>query len=271
MTAERIGDLQAIDIHGHFGVYTGAKTDLINGFYSGGIDVVLRRARLARIGHTFISPLAAMFPQSVADALAANADFAAAVGGYPAFSQWAVLDPRKPGSFDQVEELLKTPKCIGIKIHPEQHVYPIKEHGRRIFEFAARLGAVVQSHSGGLLSMPEDFVPFADEFPGATLILSHIGWSPDVDLTHQVKAMTMSRHGNICADTSSSFSITSNLIEWAVREAGAERVFFGSDTPLYFSPMQRERIDSAEIDDRSKRLILRGNAERLFKIGGHNT
>jgi hypothetical protein len=83
-------------------------------------------------------------------------------------------------------------------------------------------------------------------------------------MTRQVKAIQMSKHGNIYADTSSSMSITSNLIEWAVAEIGPERILFGSDTPLYFSPVQRARIDHAEISDEAKQLILRGNAERLF-------
>ncbi len=49
-------------------------------------------------------------------------------------------------------------------------------------------------------------------------------------------------------------------IEWAVKEVGAEKVLFGTDTPLYFSPMQRARIDNAEISDEEKILILRNNA-----------
>ena len=259
-----VESILAIDIHGHFGRYKAAKLDLIDGFYSGEIDVVVRRAAAARIEHTFVSPLAAMFPKEGCDSLAANKDFAAKVGDYPGIFQWAVLDPRKPEAFSQVEELLRTPKCVGIKIHPEQHEYRIKEHGEKIFAFAARHGAVVQSHSGGILSLPEDFVEFADAYPEVTLILAHIGWNPDGDLTHQVRAMGMGRHGNICADTSSSYSITSNLIEWAVREAGPERVFFGTDTPLYFAAMQRARINSAEVSDEAKRMILRGNAERAF-------
>jgi len=66
------------------------------------------------------------------------------------------------------------------------------------------------------------------------------------------------------ADTSSARSIMPNLIEWAVKEVGAERVLFGTDTPLYSTAMQRARINHADLSDADKRLILRDNAVKLF-------
>jgi predicted TIM-barrel fold metal-dependent hydrolase len=128
---------------------------------------------------------------------------------------------------------------------------------------------VLISHSGGEPSLPADFIPFADAFPEVRFILAHLGWNLDGDLTRQVRAAQLSQHGNVYIDTSSSMSITSRLIEWAVREIGPERILFGTDTPLYFSPMQRARINNAEIEDDAKRMILRENAERLFgaKLG----
>jgi predicted TIM-barrel fold metal-dependent hydrolase len=41
---------------------------------------------------------------------------------------------------------------------------------------------------------------------------------------------------------------------------------FGTDTPLYFTAMQRIRIDCAEISDSDKRLILRENALKLLEL-----
>ena len=56
------------------------------------------------------------------------------------------------------------------------------------------------------------------------------------------------------------------LLEWAVAEVGSDRILFGSDAPLYSTAMQRARIDSAEISDADKRMVLCGNAQRLLKI-----
>ncbi len=96
------------------------------------------------------------------------------------------------------------------------------------------------------------------------LIIAHLGCGWDGDLTHQVRAIQQSKHGNLFTDTSSAKSITPNLIEWALREIGADRILFGTDTPLYFAPMQRARIDHAEISEQEKRLILCENAMRML-------
>ncbi|OGD21197.1 MAG: hypothetical protein A2W03_10505 [Candidatus Aminicenantes bacterium RBG_16_63_16] len=264
-----VRSIRAIDIHGHLGRYRGSKLEVIDGFYSGVPEDVLRRAERARVEFTFVSPLQGLFTQFGDDPVRANNELAADIGQYPGLFQWAVVDPTRPETFGQAAGILKTPRCIGIKVHPDFHGYAIKEHGAKIFEFAAATGAVILSHSGGDPSLPPDFLPFADSFPEVTFIFAHLGWSLDGDLTRQVRAVAASRHGNVHVDTSSSFSITSNLIEWGVREVGPEKILFGTDTPLYFSPMQRARIDTAEIDDASKGLILRKNAERLFgaKLG----
>ncbi len=107
---------------------------------------------------------------------------------------------------------------------------------------------------------------FANDYPEMRLILAHLGCGWDGDLTHQVRAIQQSRHGNVFVDTSSARSITPNLIEWAVREIGAERILYGTDTPLYFAPVQRARIDHADLSEHDRRLILRDNAIRLLGL-----
>lgn len=56
------------------------------------------------------------------------------------------------------------------------------------------------------------------------------------------------------------------LIEWAVEQIGADRILYGTDTPLHFAPAQRARIDQAELDDQDKQVILRDNAIKLLNI-----
>lgn len=256
--------IRAIDVHGHYGRSTDQKSPRANRFMTGTPAEVARRAQTAGIALTFVSPLAGLMIQSHDDVERANRNAARAVARHPALRQWVILDPLNPRTFDQARDLLADPRCVGIKMHPEQHKYPIRKHGRRIFEFAERQRAVLSTHSGQALSMPADFLPFANAFPGVTLILAHLGYGHDEDLSHQVRAIARARHANIYADTSSARSIFPNLIEWAVREIGPDRLLFGTDTPLYFAPMMRARIDFADIRPRDKSLILRGNAMRLF-------
>ncbi len=262
--------IQAIDVHAHFGRYEREAADLANELMTGDADVVAERARRANVRLTIVSPLEALLPRGKADAVVGNRNAARIVAAAPGLLQYVVIDPRRAETFQQAKEMLQLPTCVGIKIHPEEHVYPIQEHGAAIFEFAARHQAVVLSHSSERNSLASELVVFANQFPEMKLILAHIGCGWDGDYSHQVRAIQQSRHGNVFADTSSARSITPNLIEWAVREVGAERVLFGTDSPLYHTSMQRIRIDHADLTDREKRLILCENAERLFELSAQS-
>jgi uncharacterized protein len=262
-----ISAIPAIDVHGHYGQYLRAgQGTLIDRFCSGDAEEVVRRAKAVHIQLTIVSPLSALLPRLEGDAVAGNIEAARVVAATPGLKQYVVIDPRRPETFAQADEMLKQPQCAGIKIHPEEHGYPIHEHGAAIFEFAARHKAIVLTHSSEQNSLAENFIPWANEFPEIRLILAHIGCGWDGDVTHQVRAIQKSRHGNVYADTSSARSILPGLIEWAVGEIGADRVLFGTDTPLYHAAMQRSRIEHADLNEADKRRILRENAVRLFKL-----
>ena len=258
--------INAIDVHAHFGRYDRGKQDIVNDFMTGDAELVVRRAHQANTRLTIVSPLEALLPRFGGDAIAGNINAARIVSQTEGLLQWVVIDPAKPETYAQAEEMLQLPKCVGIKLHPEEHGYPIREHGRALFEFAAKHRAVVLAHSSEQNSLAADFMTFANAFPEMTLILAHIGCGWDGDLTHQVRALEQCKHGNVFADTSSARSITPGLIEWAVRAVGAERILYGTDSPLYFAPMQRARIDHADLSDQEKRLILCDNAMRLFRL-----
>lgn len=257
--------IPAIDVHGHYGQYVGdGSNTLADALYSGDAADVVRRASAANIELTIVSPLTALKPRFQADSVAGNIEAAAVVAETPGLKQYVVIDPLHPQTYAQAEEMLAQPQCVGIKLHPEEHGYQIRDHARTIFEFAALHNAVMLTHSSEQNSLAADFIPWANEFPEIRLILAHIGCGWDGDLTHQVRAIQQSRHGNVFADTSSARSITPGLIEWAVGEIGAELVLFGTDTPLYHAAMQRSRIDHADLPEQAKRQILRENALRLF-------
>lgn len=259
--------IEAIDVHGHYGRYERGGKEGSDEFMSGSADIVVARAGEAHIRLTVVSPLLALLPRFGGNPIAGNLEAEQVVAGADGLLQWVVIDPNRAETYRQAERLLELPKCVGIKIHPEEHGYPIAEHGRAIFEFAAARRAVILAHSSEKNSLAADYVVLANDYPEVTLIIAHLGCGWDGDLTHQVRAIQQNRCGNLYTDTSSAKSITPRLIEWGVREVGAERILFGTDTPLYFTAMQRARIDHAELTDREKRLILHENAERLLGLG----
>jgi len=265
-------EIQAIDVHAHYGNPIRPQAQFLCRLMSGDAGCVVRRARKNNIQLTAVSPLRGLMPRGrgKSDVLGGNEEAVRTVSETEGLVQWVVVDPTRPETFEQAKEILALPQCAGIKIHPVEHCYPIREYGAVIFEFAAKHGAVILTHSGEQNSLPADFVPFANEFPTVQLILAHIGCSENSDPTLQVRAIQQAAHGNVYADTSSSMSMIPNLIEWAVQEAGADRILFGTDSPLYFTGMQRARIDQAGICDDDKRKILYENAARLLdlRIGG---
>lgn len=167
--------------------------------------------------------------------------------------QWVVIDPRKEENFLQAEEMLESPKCVGIKIHPDYHGYSILDHGERIFSFAAQRDAVVLMHPQYPIGQ---VVRFADKYPNIGIIVAHLADNQHID------AIAEAKHGNIYTDTSGSASTQNFVVEYAVSRIGSERILFGTDT--YAAGFQRGRIEYALISDKDKENILRYNALRLF-------
>jgi hypothetical protein len=261
-----IKDTLAIDVHGHYGAYEGTGDHRRHAFMSAEIEEVVRRATESNIVLTVVSPLQALLPRFHGDAIAGNEDAFREVPRHSELRQWVVVNPLEPRTFDQARKMLKSDHCMGIKIHPEEHGYPIVEHGNSLFEFASECETIVLTHSGEANSLPEDYVEFADRFANVRLILAHFGSGIDDDPSHHARAIQASKHGNIYSDTSSASSLLPGLIEWGVREVGPDRILFGTDTPVYMAAMHRARIDCANLPDSDKRKILRENAMRLLGL-----
>ena len=265
MTLSEIREVKAIDVHSHFGQWNMKKgVQKAQQFLPGGVDYLKENMRLANIAISINSNFFGLMPRGGGDAVEGNRRSLAAVEREENLLMWAIVNPLQPESFDQAAELLKSPKCFGIKLHPEEHRYPIAAHGEKIYEFAAKHRAVVDTHSGEGFSMPEEFAVFANRYPEVITIVSHLGCGSDGAADHQIRAVQRSVHGNLFTDTSSARSMSCNLIEFAVSELGSERILFGTDSGCYFSPAQRARIDCAHIGEEEKLNILYRNALRLF-------
>lgn len=264
-TDSSVRDIRAIDVHGHYGIFSQRHhPPQKNRFMTATAETVAKLARQANTEWTIVSPLKGLMPRCEADAIAGNEEARSIVPQTDGLLQWVIVNPLQPETYGQAGRMLQDAWCAGIKIHPEEHGYPINLHGRAIFEFAAKHRAVVLTHSGEKNSLPGEIVPFANDYPEIRLILAHLGCGWDGDPSYQVRAIQASKRGNVFVDTSSAQSILPNIVEWAVGEIGAERLLYGTDTPLYFTPMQRARIDHADICDEDKRLILRENAVRIL-------
>ena len=166
--------------------------------------------------------------------------------------QWVVIDPRQPETYRQAQQMLQNTKVLGIKIHPTYHDYDILDHSDALFSFAAEHKAIMLMHPQHILEMPR----LADEYPDMKLIIAHLGSEEFVE------AVAKARHGNIYVDTSGSASVRNNIIEYAVRQLGSEKILFGTDT--YACSFSYPRIALADISFEDKENILFKNALSLF-------
>lgn len=169
---------------------------------------------------------------------------------------WVTIDPKNNATFAQAEEMLNTPKCVGIKIHPSNHKYTLDEFGDKIFSFAAKHKAIVLIHPDADVDY---ILPFADKYSDVTFIMAHLGtYKPD----SYVNAIKNAKHHNVYTDVSGRASTYNKVVEYVVEKAGSDRILFGND--LYSVGFQRGRIEYAVISDEDKENILRNNALRLF-------
>ena len=171
----------------------------------------------------------------------------------PFVYQWVVIDPRNEKTFGQADFMLKSEKCLGIKIQPVSHGYALKEYADKIFSFANDKGAAVLTHPDFDYEMGA-----ADKYPDMKLILAHLGTGRG----YYVPIMQRAKYQNIYADTSGGASSKNNVLEYAVKNVGSEKILFGTDS--YSCAFQMGRIVYADISERDKENILFRNALKLF-------
>ena len=99
-----VEQLQAIDVHGHYGRWVQDEARAHMGrCMSGSAETVVARARRARIEWTVVSPLLGMMPRGQADAVAGNEEANRVVDQTDGLLQWVVINPLQPECMDPVD------------------------------------------------------------------------------------------------------------------------------------------------------------------------
>ena len=255
----------AIDLHAHVGIYTGFKPFQARMFNADAGDV-LQRARDCNIVKTIASELGAFdpAPDRPVDVDAANVRMRRDAEQHDELWFYTVVNPKRSGWEERTDRILEHPKCVGVKLHPRWNFWSVEEHGDRLFAFLSERNLLTLTHTGNAGNEPDRFIPFANRYRGVRLILAHIGNSETETFDLQIEAVKKSTEGNVWTDTSSAKSMLARVIEYAVDQLGADRILFGTDTPLYSAATQKARISYAAMSDEAKRMILYENAAQLL-------
>ena len=143
----------------------------------------------------------------------------------------------------------------GIKVH--------RAHGaitREICEEAQNLNLPVLYDVMGEVHTVE---LIAREYPGVNFIIPHLGSFADDWKAQLAFIPLLERHANVFTDSSGVKRF--DLLEMAVKRAGAHKVIFGSDGPWLHPAVELEKIYALKLPIHDLKKILGGNILRLIK------
>jgi hypothetical protein len=177
---------------------------------------------------------------------------------------FGTLNPHYPELFEaEFERVFASDRVRGFKPYPPcQHYALDGERNRPLLAWANERAAPVLCHAGlgGHCVTPEQLDKLGPEYPRASFLFAHVGQSYAVA---EKCVDVCRRHPNVYCEITYT-AITYGLIEYLVREIGAERVLFGTDCVMRDPAPQLGWVAWARISLEDKRKILGGNMRRLL-------
>ncbi|MEI2298224.1 amidohydrolase family protein [Ensifer sp. MJa1] len=236
-----------IDCHCHAGKGNGltqpADTSAPLGRY-------LARAREANIDRTIIF---AAFSDGY---LLANREVARIIAGMPdRLLGFAFVHPvADKGRVEMmVREAVVSLGLVGIKVHRHDgHIT------REICEAARRYRLPVLYDVMGEVSVAEIL---AQEYPDVPFIIPHLGSFADDWKAQSALIDHLVRHRNIFTDTAGVRRF--DILEEAVKRAGASKILFGSDGPWLHPGVEIAKIEALGLNPEDRAAVLGGNVLRL--------
>ncbi len=249
------GGCPVIDMHGHLGPFFGifmpeARLELmIAGMDRRGVESIVLSPHNALSG----------------DTREGNREMLDAVRRYPGrVYGYCTINPNFPDDIEaELDRYLAEPGVVGMKVHPSMHAYPA--HGDRyapVWERAQHDKLLVLSHTWGLEGGcgANDMRRVAERYPEVRLLLGHScygAWEQAIRLAAEFP--------NVYLELTAAYHVF-GLLEWMCREAGSEKVLFGTDYP-WFDPMVAVGcVTFAHLREDEMRNILYRNASRLLGL-----
>jgi len=242
-----ITDFDILDLHGHIGRI---------GFTLPDLSIAGLVSQMDRVGvkSIVVSHMHCMSPNVVRgnrEVLAAMRAFPGRILGY--ISMWPYPDITE-----------ETAWCIaqgftGIKVH-NCNGFPIDHPGYDgSYALANEHRLPILFHTWGGEEEFKQIRNLSARYPDTSLLLAHAGCANEegyLKIAHDCP--------NVYLDTAFSRS-PRGLFERLVAGAGAAKVVWGSDAYFYSQSSQVGKVLGAQISDEEKRMVLSGNAQRIFE------
>jgi len=242
-----------LDAHGHLGDWSRSAV------LHGAAEDMLVSMDAAGIAATALSSFQAL----ETDFRAGNDMVAATVARYPnRFIGYATANPNYPDSLlPELERCFGELGMRGIKIHTDIHRYPFSgPNYQPVLQFAHENELPVLIHGVGGY---EDLSAASERYEQANLIIAHLGrWDGIKD--EPLLDLVATRH-NVYCDLAISVGDYRGF-ERLVARVGAEKVIWGSDSPLHEPRAELGRVWFSTCSDAEVSLVLGGNFLRLLKL-----
>jgi predicted TIM-barrel fold metal-dependent hydrolase len=169
---------------------------------------------------------------------------------------------RTEEALEEIERCVVRKGMAGIKLWQA-----CRASDKRVEAIAARAGelkAPILQHAwykaggnGANESTPAEVAALAARQPDTMIVMAHLTGAGERGLAD------VAPYGNVLVDISGG-EPEAGMVELAVRTLGAERVVFGTDSPIRSYGMTLGKVLEARLTERQKKLILGGNARRLL-------
>jgi len=245
------------DMHGHMGPWSAIY------FPRAGVDEMIGTMDECGVRMLVFSHHAALLAPDVGNRASAEA-----VRRYPErLRAYCVINPNYPAQaeadlagFESLSDVF-----VGLKFLSDYHKVALTDpRYRPAWEFADARGLLVLAHTwgGSPFDGPAQVREVAERYGRVRLLLGHSchgQWDAAVALARDFP--------NVYLELTAVFD-DRGVIEKFVREAGAERLLFGTDLPWFDPHHAIGVLLSADITDDDRHAICHRNAERLLGLDG---
>ncbi|MCQ6562788.1 amidohydrolase family protein [Paenibacillus mendelii] len=250
----RLSSISIIDMHTHMGAFYGTYLPEAK------LETMIETMRRENIASIISAPHSALF-----DPIGGNSEIRSAMKQYPDLIHgYYVVNPHYDHDLDRdLAEFDRVKGYVGFKVLPDYHKYPLTgEKYRRIYEFANERGLLLLSHTWGHspYNPPQMMGELARQYENIQFLLGHSA-PGETDYAIQLAKAQPNVYLELC-DTGR----LNGMIGKMVREAGSEKVLFGTDFPWYDPHYMLGSVLFSGIGDDDIRNIIHHNAGRL--LGG---